>query len=95
MFNRNDLIDALRRHLEPKCSLDRGSASQASGATYGEPKVSSMPRIQGRRFMSEYEIKKALTTGSQHLTIPKDAIVSPLAQDWLALQGIRIVRSPS
>jgi len=29
----------------------------------------------------------------KRLTIPKDAIVSPLALDWLALKGVRIVRT--
>jgi ethanolamine utilization cobalamin adenosyltransferase len=37
-------------------------------------------------------IKKALTPGAQRITIPEDAILSPLAQDWLALKGIEIER---
>ena len=47
---------------------------------------------KGRLFLSEYDIKKRLTGGGTRLTIPKDAIVSPLAQDWLTLKGIAVVR---
>jgi len=46
---------------------------------------------KGRRFLSEYEIKKQLTPGGKRLTIPMNSIISPLALDWLTLQGIEIV----
>lgn len=49
-------------------------------------------KARGRAFLTEYDIKKALTPGAQLLTIPKDAIVSPLAQEWLDFQGITVVR---
>jgi hypothetical protein len=47
---------------------------------------------KGRPFLSEYDIKKRLTPGGNRLTIPGQAIVSPLALDWLTLRGIEIVR---
>lgn len=48
------------------------------------------PRV--RRFLPEHEIRKQLTPGGKRLTIPMNSIVSPLALDWLTLQGIEIVR---
>ena len=75
MFTRDDLLDALARHLTPPEALKAASL------------------LKGRPFVTEYDIKRALTPGARHLTIPKDAIVSPLAQDWLALRDITIVRS--
>jgi hypothetical protein len=48
---------------------------------------------RGRLFLSEYDVKKRLTPGAQHLTIPEGAIISPLALDWLVLQGIKVVRN--
>jgi hypothetical protein len=42
--------------------------------------------------LTEAVIKKALTPGGRRLTIPRNAIISPLASDWLALKGIEIVR---
>lgn len=83
MFKHSDLLDTLRRHIAP-------SSPGSGGGAF--PRI---PDLKGRRFLTEYEIKKTLTPGTQLLTIPQDAIVSPLAQDWLALKGIRIVRSPS
>lgn len=47
---------------------------------------------KGRRFLSEYEIKKQLTPGGKRLTIPMNSIISPLAVDWLILQGIAVIR---
>lgn len=46
----------------------------------------------GKLFLSEYDLRKRLTPGTTRLTIPKGAIVSPLAQDWLTLKGIEVVR---
>jgi len=40
--------------------------------------------------MTDHEVRKALTPGAKDLTIPKDVIISPLAQEWLALEGIRV-----
>ena len=49
--------------------------------------------VRGRPFLSEYEVNKRLAAGVRELRIPKDAIVSPLALDGLALRRVKIVRS--
>ena len=46
----------------------------------------------GRLFLSEYDIKKRLTPGGLSLTIPGNAILSPLVADWLTLRGIEVIR---
>lgn len=74
-----DIKDALLRRLAPW-----GAASAV---------VPEEPPKRGRLFLSEYDIRRALTPGSLTLTIAKDAIVSPLALEWLALSGIRIIRA--
>ncbi|MBI4386636.1 MAG: hypothetical protein HY551_04585 [Elusimicrobia bacterium] len=84
MYTHDDLIDAI---LEDISSLERRSVFLPKTS---ESRSGAGPR--GRPFLTEAEIKKALTPGTQHLTIPRDAIVSPLALDWLALRGIHIVR---
>lgn len=43
--------------------------------------------------MTDLEVRKALTPGAKVLTIPEDVIISPLAQEWLALKGIKVVVS--
>lgn len=89
-----DLTDAFLRALRP------GRAPQAAPSPPPVPKSPppaspwpSAPSGKGRVFLSEYHVRKALTPGSLDLKIPKDAIVSPLALEWLALKGIRIIRS--
>ncbi len=66
----------------------RGAAPGGSADSPAPPFLqNAMP---GRRFLSEYEIKRMLTPGSKVLTIPRGAILSPLAKDWLVLQGVRV-----
>lgn len=48
------------------------------------------PTGKGRLFISEYEVKARLTDGQGPLILPKGAILSPLAQEWLDLRGIDI-----
>ena len=44
-----------------------------------------------RIFLTEHDIRKLLSPGSKKLTVPKEAILSPLAQDWISEKGIEIV----
>lgn len=81
MFTRNDLVDVILRHL---------------AAVEPVPPDKERPRHppmlpKGRIFLSEYELKKRLTPQAQQLKIPRGAIVSPLAADWLVLKGVRII----
>jgi hypothetical protein len=86
MFTRDDLIDLIVAHLQ-------GDASGAPGsAPSKERSIPNSMLPKGRIFLSEYEIKKRLTGSGEHLTIPQDAIISPLASDWLVLKGIKITR---
>ena len=97
MFTHDDLIDCILEALAARGRPEPGvpKASPLAGADApkdGRPGRWRETPLRGRRFLSESEIRKALTPGAQQLTIAKDAIVSPLALDWLALSGIRIVR---
>lgn len=73
-------------HLTPLLAAEGASSSN---------KKSLHPPFEGPKgkvFLSEYDIKKRLTGGGGPLTIPKDAIISPQAADWLTLKGIKIIR---
>ena len=76
MFTRDDLIDVIVGHL-------RGREPSKTPAR-AEPR--------GRPFLTEYDVKKRLTAGQTRLTLAKEAIISPLAMDWLILNGVTIVR---
>lgn len=96
-----DITDAFLRALAPAKAPAPSPAAPPRPPAVGpsaRPAAPSSPwpaapSGKGRVFLSEYHVRKALTPGSRDLTIPKDAIVSPLALEWLALQGVRIVRS--
>ena len=90
----NDLIDVLMRHLAPPQAAPRAAAQPPVALALAKPapKWAPLPPPRGRHFLTDHEIRRALTPGAQHLTIPRDAIVSPLAEDWLSLKGVRIVR---
>jgi hypothetical protein len=77
MLTRGDIVDVFLAYMRPAPS--RGAPRRAASAA------------RRRIFLTEYEVRKSLTPGAKDLTIPKDVIVSPLAQEWLALEGIRIV----
>jgi hypothetical protein len=77
MLTRDDLIDVIVSGLGPKAPAAKRVRSEG-------PK--------GRLFLAEHDIKKRLTADGRRLTLPRDAIVSPLASDWLTLKGIEIVR---
>jgi hypothetical protein len=80
LFTRHDLVDTIVRHLRPP----RKEAAA--------PRLSPDGPI-GRLFLTESDIKKRLLTGGgTRLTIPPDAIISPLAADWLVLKGVTVVR---
>ncbi len=94
MFTPDDLVDAILEELLPRfagAGPARGAPRSGAPAPPQTPRWKPDPGPRGRPFLTEYDVKKALTPGSRHLTIPKDAIVSPLALDWLALKGIELV----
>lgn len=86
MFTRDDLIDAVLRRV-------RTPARVREGEPAGPGKGRGLPPVPGRRFLTERELRNALTAGSREITIPKGAIVSPLAMEWLVLKGIEVRRS--
>ncbi|OGR87925.1 MAG: hypothetical protein A3J74_08950 [Elusimicrobia bacterium RIFCSPHIGHO2_02_FULL_57_9] len=105
MLTRDDLIDLILRHLRPAVCAPEASSKGPPGPAERNASLRPAPEAQshkerrferpspaGRLFLSEYEIKKRLTETAQHLTIPEEAILSPLASDWLVLKGIKIIR---
>ena len=82
MFNEGDFVDLLIRHFSPARSREAAPAPAEKPAR---------PRAAARVFLSEREIRAMLAPGSRRLEVPPGAIVSPLAQEWLALQGVDVV----
>jgi len=85
MLTRDDVLDIIGERLE----RGRVMPCVPSGAGPRLP-PGLEPECRGRLFLSEHDIKKRLT--AQELRIPRDAIISPLATDWLTLRRIKIIR---
>ncbi len=83
MLKADDLIDIIVSEIKKAAS---------SAKTEERPSKHPPFLLKGRPFVTEYDIKRALTGGKTRLTLAKDAIVSPLASDWLILNKIEIVR---
>jgi len=79
VLTQDDLVELIVSHL-----LKAGGGAQA------RPQKAPAPR--GRRFISEYELRRMIAPGASRVLVPKDAIVSPMALDWLVLKGIAVER---
>ena len=78
-FSPEDLVDTICEHLSEY--LPQGTISSKGGVN-----------LPGRKFLSEYEIRRMLTSqGSSRLKVPQRSIISPLAQEWLSERGIEII----
>ena len=73
-----------RTSSEPR----QGKWGELAGKPYNRPY--SLFRSK-RLFLSEYDILQRLKVNSKELRVPKSAILSPLAQDWIWEKGIQVV----
>ena len=56
------------------------------------PAPKKVPELKHRVFLSAFELRKMLAAGARAITVPANAIISPLAMDWLEYNGIEIKR---
>jgi hypothetical protein len=89
MLTRDDLIDLLVAGLNGPAAAP---SPPPAGKGPARPRGLPPPGPAGRPFLTERDIKKRLTGGGKRLTIPKNSILSPLALEWLTLEGIEIAR---
>ncbi|HOW27966.1 MAG TPA: hypothetical protein PK876_05660 [Elusimicrobiota bacterium] len=94
MLDENDIVDVLEDVL-------RGGGDRVSPGRQGlwgfhvrEPYHKPWTSLSsGRPFLSEHEVRRRLAgTDRSEIRIPRSAILSPLAEDWLLMKGIKIIR---
>lgn len=60
----------------------------------GTALVPGRPAAPARKvFMSDWELKRLYKPGARSVTVPANAIVSPLSLDWLDYNGVTILRN--
>jgi len=44
-------------------------------------------------FVSDWELRRLYKAGARSVTVPANAIISPLSLDWLDYNGVKVLRS--
>ena len=56
------------------------------------PVPKKVPELGKKVFLSDREMRGLLKSGQRSVTVPGNALISPLAQDWLDYDGITVIR---
>ena len=81
MLTKGAVEDLIMQHLD-----------RASGV--GAAPVPAKPvRAQKKVFISDWELRRLYKPGAGSVTVPANAIISPLSLDWLNYDGIRVIRA--
>lgn len=81
MLTKGAIEDLIAQHLF------RGGPAAAA------PVPKKVPELKKKLFLSDFELRKIFIPGSGTITVPGNAILSPLALDWLDYSGITIIRA--
>ncbi len=79
MLTKGAVEDLIMQHLS---GGQGGAASSVKRATVREKKV----------FLPDLELRRLYVRGSKTVTVPHNAIISPLSLDWLDYDGVRVIR---
>ena len=80
MLTKGAVEDLIHEHLS---RADRGGAAPAG----------KKPAPVRKIFISDWELRRLYKPGSRSLTVPANAILSPLSLDWLDYNGVKVVRN--
>jgi hypothetical protein len=80
MLTKGAVEDLICEHLS---RADRGSLAP----------VGKKPVPARKIFISDWELRRLYKPGSRGLTVPANAILSPLSLDWLDYNGVKVVRN--
>lgn len=80
MLTKGAVEDLIMEHLS--------RSDGGSGATARQKAVPPARRV----FLSDWELRKLCRPGDRTVTVPANAILSPLSLDWIEYNGVKIVR---
>ena len=79
MLTKGAVEDLIMQHLRP-----------APGAA---PAARKVPELKKKVFLSDWELRRRYKPGEKTVTVPANAIVSPMSLDWLEYNGIAVLRA--
>jgi len=80
MLTKGAVEDLIMRHL---------SRLEPGGAV---PAYRKVPELGKKVFLSDFELKKIFVPGARSIRVPANAILSPLALDWIEYNGVQVLR---
>lgn len=90
MLTKADIADIVSRRL---AEYTHAGIETSHGAATRPISVAKASRpLPKRVFISDWEIKRMVVPGRRTVTVPANAIISPLSQDWLDYDGIEVLR---
>ena len=79
MLTKGAVEDIVMMHL---------SRREPAGAA---PVSRKVPELKKKVFLSDWEIRRMFRPGQRSITVPLNAIISPLSRDWLDYNSIEII----
>lgn len=77
MLTKGAIEDLIMEHLRP-----------APGAP---PAARAVPELKKKVFLSDWELRRLYKAGERTVTVPANAIISPLSRDWLDYDGVKVL----
>jgi hypothetical protein len=56
------------------------------------PVSKKVPELKKKVFLNDWKIRRMFKPGQRSITVPQNAIISPLSHDWLDYDSISIIR---
>ncbi|HAT73028.1 MAG TPA: hypothetical protein DCS63_09460 [Elusimicrobia bacterium] len=78
MLTKGAVEDIIMSHLRPVPGVARAAGK--------------VPELKKRVFVSDWELRRLYRPGSKSVTVPVNAIISPLSMDWLGYNGVELIR---
>jgi hypothetical protein len=78
MLTKGAIEDLIMEHLRP-----------APAAASAVKKVRELGR---KVFLSDWELRRLYRPGAKTVSVPANAILSPLSLDWLDYDGVKVLR---
>ena len=87
MLTKGDIADVIAERL----GLTPAAGPSAAAGKRAAVPAASRP-LPKKVFISDWELRRIFKEGQKTVTLPANAIVSPLSEDWLDYQGVKIIR---